>query len=114
MGAPGRDESTGAVYIFTKPLNDIATPHGKIGGAAQKRLAGGAMLHHVTMSYDIDADKIATSDLHIHLPQGAVKKDGPSAGVALTVALVSALTGRTVRNDIAITGEVNLRGRAMP
>jgi ATP-dependent Lon protease len=62
----------------------------------------------------IEPDKIATSDIHIHLPQGAVKKDGPSAGVALTVALVSALTGRTVRNDVAITGEVNLRGRAMP
>ena len=47
-------------------------------------------------------------------PQGAVKKDGPSAGVALTVAIVSALTGRTIRHDVAITGEVNLRGRAMP
>ncbi|MFB0834200.1 lipoate--protein ligase family protein [Arthrobacter halodurans] len=46
------------VEAFYKPLNDIATPHGKIGGAAQKRLAGGAMLHHVTMSYDIDADKM--------------------------------------------------------
>ena len=62
----------------------------------------------------IEPEKIASSDIHIHLPQGAVKKDGPSAGVALTVALVSALTGRTVRNDVAITGEVNLRGRAMP
>jgi ATP-dependent Lon protease len=62
----------------------------------------------------IEHDKIMASDLHIHLPQGAIKKDGPSAGVALTVALVSALTGRPIRNDIAITGEINLRGRAMP
>jgi lipoate-protein ligase A len=46
------------VEAFYKPLNDIATPQGKIGGAAQKRLAGGAMLHHVTMSYDINADKM--------------------------------------------------------
>ena len=62
----------------------------------------------------IEPEKIASSDIHIHLPQGAVKKDGPSAGVALTIALVSALTGRPVRNDVAVTGEVNLRGRAMP
>jgi ATP-dependent Lon protease len=62
----------------------------------------------------LEHEKISASDIHIHLPQGGVKKDGPSAGVALTVALVSALTGRAVRNDVAITGEVNLRGRAMP
>ncbi len=62
----------------------------------------------------IDHDKIASSDLHIHLPQGGVKKEGPSAGVALTVAIVSALTNRTIRHDVAITGEVNLRGRSMP
>jgi ATP-dependent Lon protease len=62
----------------------------------------------------IESEKIAASDLHIHLPQGAIKKDGPSAGVALTCALVSAITGRPIRNDIAITGEIDLRGRAMP
>jgi ATP-dependent Lon protease len=62
----------------------------------------------------LEHDKIMASDLHIHLPQGAIKKDGPSAGVALTVAVVSALTGRPIRNDIAITGEIDLRGRAMP
>ncbi len=61
----------------------------------------------------IDHDRILASDIHIHLPQGAIKKDGPSAGVALTCAIVSALTGRPIRNDVAITGEVNLRGRAM-
>ncbi len=62
----------------------------------------------------IDHDKIATSDLHIHLPQGAIKKDGPSAGVALTCAVVSVFTNRPIRNDIAITGEVDLRGNALP
>ena len=62
----------------------------------------------------IDHDKIATSDLHIHLPQGAIKKDGPSAGVALTVAVVSAFTNRPIRNDVAITGEIDLRGNALP
>jgi ATP-dependent Lon protease len=62
----------------------------------------------------IDHDKIATSDLHIHLPQGAIKKDGPSAGVALTCAVVSVFTKRPIRNDVAITGEIDLRGHALP
>ncbi|MBA3541224.1 MAG: endopeptidase La [Deltaproteobacteria bacterium] len=62
----------------------------------------------------VDSDKVATSDLHIHLPQGAIKKDGPSAGVALSVAVVSAFTKRPIRNDIAITGEIDLRGHALP
>jgi ATP-dependent Lon protease len=63
---------------------------------------------------NIDSDKIANSDLHIHLPQGAIKKDGPSAGVALTCAVVSVFTGRPIRNDVAITGEIDLRGHALP
>ncbi len=62
----------------------------------------------------IDHEKIASSDLHIHLPQGAIKKDGPSAGVALTCAVVSAFTKRPIRNDVAITGEIDLRGNALP
>jgi ATP-dependent Lon protease len=62
----------------------------------------------------IDHDKIATSDLHIHLPQGAIKKDGPSAGVALSCAVVSVFTKRPIRNDVAITGEIDLRGNALP
>ncbi|MGE0546457.1 MAG: endopeptidase La [Kofleriaceae bacterium] len=62
----------------------------------------------------IDSEKIASSDIHIHLPQGAIKKDGPSAGVALTCAVVSVFTKRPVRNDVAITGEIDLRGNALP
>jgi ATP-dependent Lon protease len=62
----------------------------------------------------IDHDKIMANDLHIHLPQGAIKKDGPSAGVALTCAVVSVFTKRPIRNDVAITGEIDLRGHALP
>ncbi len=62
----------------------------------------------------IDPERIANHDLHIHLPQGAIKKDGPSAGVALTCAVVSVFTKRPIRNDIAITGEIDLRGHALP
>ncbi|MBL0214624.1 MAG: endopeptidase La [Myxococcales bacterium] len=62
----------------------------------------------------IDHAKIASSDVHIHLPQGGIKKDGPSAGVALTCAVVSVFTNRPIRNDVAITGEIDLRGNALP
>jgi ATP-dependent Lon protease len=62
----------------------------------------------------VDHDKIMANDLHIHLPQGGIKKDGPSAGVALTCAVVSVFTKRPIRNDVAITGEIDLRGHALP
>jgi ATP-dependent Lon protease len=62
----------------------------------------------------IDHDKMMASDLHIHLPQGGIKKDGPSAGVALACAVASVFTRRPIRNDVAITGEIDLRGHALP
>ena len=64
--------------------------------------------------YGIDPRKAWGSELHIHVPAGAIPKDGPSAGVAMTAALVSALSGTAVRNDVAMTGEVTLTGRVLP
>ena len=76
---------------------------------------------HAALSYiranaqklGVAADFYKTKDIHVHFPEGAVPKDGPSAGVTMCTAIVSALTGATVRRDVAMTGEISLRGRVM-
>ncbi len=76
-----------------------------------------AVLSYVRANADqlgIDAKELSESDLHIHVPQGAVPKDGPSAGVTLLTAVVSLLTGKRVKNRLAMTGEVTLRGLVLP
>jgi ATP-dependent Lon protease len=65
-------------------------------------------------SLGIDEELFARSDIHVHVPAGAIPKDGPSAGVAMTVALVSLLTNRPTRSDTAMTGEISLRGLVLP
>jgi ATP-dependent Lon protease len=62
----------------------------------------------------IDADSFAQTDVHVHVPAGAIPKDGPSAGIAMTMAIASLFTGRPVKGSLGMTGEVTLRGRVMP
>lgn len=98
LNGTGKTEITGS-------LGDVMKESAMIAVSCVRSLAD---------KYGIDPDFHKNKDIHIHAPEGAVPKDGPSAGVTMTTALVSALSGRKVRGDVAMTGEITLLGRVLP
>jgi ATP-dependent Lon protease len=85
-------------------------------GDVMKESARAALTYAAThaSTLKIPDDRLGSIEVHIHVPQGAIPKDGPSAGVTMATALVSAMSGRPVRKDVAMTGEITLRGRVLP
>ena len=87
---------------------------GQLGDVMKESaFAGLSYIRSVAPEYAIAEDYFETHDLHIHIPEGAVPKDGPSAGITMATAVLSAITGRKVKADLAMTGEVTLRGRVL-
>ena len=96
-------EGTGKIEL-TGSLGDVMKESAQIAVSYVRSIAD---------EYGIPSDFYKTKDIHVHFPEGAVPKDGPSAGVTMVTALVSALTGRAVRRDVAMTGEISLRGNVL-
>jgi ATP-dependent Lon protease len=88
---------------------------GKLGDVMQESIqAAFSFVKARSPSYGVKPSVFARKDIHVHLPEGATPKDGPSAGVGMVTAIISTLTGIAVRRDVAMTGEVTLRGRVLP
>jgi ATP-dependent Lon protease len=103
------------VETLTMPGRGRVTVTGKVGDVMKESAqAAVSFVRSRTELLGIDTKFYRKLDLHIHIPEGAIPKDGPSAGIAMCTSLVSALTKRPVRRDVAMTGEITLRGRVLP
>lgn len=88
---------------------------GQLGDVMKESAQTGiSYIRSISSNYEIAEDFFEKHDIHVHIPEGAVPKDGPSAGITMATAMFSAITGRKVRADLAMTGEVTLRGRVLP
>ncbi len=97
---PGKGE-----FVLTGQLGDVMKESAR---------AGISYIRSVSENYQIEKKFFEEHDIHIHIPEGAVPKDGPSAGISMATAMISAITKKKVRADVAMTGEITLRGRVLP
>jgi ATP-dependent Lon protease len=103
------------IEAVTVPGKGQIKTTGKLGEVMQESVqAAFSFVRARSPSYGVSPKVFARKDIHVHLPEGAVPKDGPSAGVGMVTAIISTLTGIPVRRDVAMTGEVTLRGRVLP
>ena len=103
------------IEAVTVPGKGAIKTTGKLGDVMQESIATAmSFVKARSPSYGVKPSIFARKDIHVHLPEGAVPKDGPSAGIGMVTAMISTLTGIPVRRDIAMTGEVTLRGRVLP